>query len=77
MMRPDVLDMRNAFNAGYRHGLDVGAVSPREAEAALRQLPTTLPITSDTVGSFCAGNDDGVRRDSFRYILFNVARFDL
>jgi len=68
-MRPDRLDELNAFRAGYRHGADRGAVSPREADEILRNLPTTIPVTGSTVDCFCNGADDGARKDSFRYLL--------
>ena len=55
----DALDGINTFRAGYRHGADCGTVSPREAEAALRQLLTTIPICDATVTCFCTGADDG------------------
>ena len=79
-MRPDVLDARIAFNTGFRHGRDVGATSPREAEAELRRLfgHTSLPpeaINAEMVDCFCAGNDDGVKGDTFRYLLFAMSKF--
>ena len=73
-LRPDNWDCINAYRAGYRHGADVGAVSPRDAEVALRQLPTTMPVTSDTVAYFCDGSNDGACGDVWRYLLsFAVA----
>lgn len=75
-MRPDVLDHQRAFNMGWRHGRDVGATSPREAEAELLRLivHTSLgeAVTSSMVDCFCAGNDDGVRGDTTRYIAFAI-----
>ena len=67
--RPDDLDKINAFRAGWRHGADRGEVSPREADAALRALPTTIPIIDATVACFCHGSVDGTRGDSWRYLL--------
>lgn len=66
---PDDMDKVNAFRAGYRRGADAGPVSPREAEAELRALHTTIPITSATVDCFCNGSEDGAKRDAFRYLL--------
>jgi hypothetical protein len=63
------LDEINAFRAGYRHGKDLGIVSPRQAEEALRALPTSIPICSATVNCFANGAEDGAAEDSFRYLL--------
>ena len=65
--RPDALDELNAFRAGFRHGQDVGAVSPREAETILRGLG--LQTSSGCVDCFGNGAEDGRKGDRFRYLL--------
>jgi hypothetical protein len=65
--RPDALDEINAFRAGYRHGANVGRVSPREAESEMRRFG--MPINSSAVECFCNGAEDGARGDTFRYVL--------
>lgn len=66
-MKPDALHEINAFRAGFRHGRDVGSVSPREAEAEMRKLG--MLVAGETVTCFCNGSDDGARGDQFRYLL--------
>jgi hypothetical protein len=67
--RPDVFDEINAFRAGYRHGVDRGIVTPREAEAEMRRL-FTFPITSGVVDLFCNGAEHGARGDAFRFLSY-------
>jgi len=69
LRRPDNLDRLGAFRAGYRHGADIGPASPKEADTALRALPTTIPCCAETVELFCNGSEDGSRGDSYRYTL--------
>ena len=68
----DELDLLNAFTAGYRHGRDVGLVSPREAQAILEGLGR--PTSAASVDCFCNGAEDGARGDSFRYLLAKAVR---
>lgn len=70
--RPDALDELNAFRAGFRHGQDVGDVSPREAEAILRGLG--LQTSSGCVDCFGNGAEDGRKGDKFRYVLSFAVR---
>lgn len=67
MTTADNHDYLNAFRAGYRHGADLGAVTPAQAVAALHTLGR--PTDPQSVDCFCNGADDGARGDSYRYLL--------
>ena len=66
-MNTTASDERNAFRAGYRHGIDKGIVSPKEAEQIMRSLPNPLPIFGNTITCFCEGAEDGANGDDWRY----------
>lgn len=68
MPRPDDSDRLNAYRAGWRHGRDVGAVTPDEAAAILRDLPTTIPVAPATVAQFVHGAADGAAGHATAYL---------
>ena len=65
--RPDAIDQKNAFQAGFRHGRDCGIVTNREAEEIMLSL--RLPVSTATILCFQNGADDGALGDTFRYLL--------
>jgi len=70
MRKADKLDELNAFRSGFRHGSDTNMlVSPREAEEILRSLPISVEPSDGMIVCFCNGADDGVKHDTFRYLL--------
>ena len=48
--RPDAIDQKNAFQAGFRHGRDCGIVTNREAEEIMLSL--RLPVSTATILCF-------------------------